>query len=104
MVRPVRFLRTSESQSKDRYIIKKGFFPIKKFLKINHARETKVHVVYNSAFKSNGFYRKPLILFLQIQNNHFLFTSFFFLNQTKIYKWPKQIAVLSVSRLNKMQK
>lgn len=77
MVRPVRFLRTSESQSKDRYIIKKGFFPIKKFLKINHARETKEHVVYNSAFKSNGFYRKPLILFLQIQNNHFLFTSFF---------------------------
>lgn len=72
MVRPVRFLRTSESQSKDRYIIKKVFS-----LKINHARETKVHVVYNSAFKSNGFYRKPLILFLQIQNNHFLFTSFF---------------------------
>lgn len=77
MVRPVRFLRTSESQSKDRYIIKKGFFPIKKFLKINHARETKVHVVYNSAFKSNGFYRKPLILFVQNKITIILLTSFF---------------------------
>lgn len=103
MVRPVRFLRTSESQSKDRYIIKKGFFPIKKFLKINHARETKVHVVYNSAFKSNGFYRKPLILFLQIQNNHFLFTSFFF-KPNKDLLMAKTDSCLSVSRLNKMQK